>query len=107
MAAPWSAPVGCRSGHEGPLGVDNDVQSAVLRRAEWRVALSALAPPEMGADASPPLIAGRRRNLARRERLRHQIRVAQLPSPAPAQPAFFQPVPAAVSHRLLDTTQLP
>ena len=22
MAAPWSTPVGCRSGHEGPLRVD-------------------------------------------------------------------------------------
>jgi hypothetical protein len=67
----------------------------------------ALAPSEMSADASPPLIPGRRRNLARRERLRHQIRAAKLPPLPPAQPAFYQPVPALVSHRLLDTTQLP
>jgi hypothetical protein len=40
----------------------------------------------MSVDASPPLIPGRRGNLARRERLRHQIQVAQ-PTP-PAKPQF-------------------
>jgi hypothetical protein len=42
----------------------------------------ALAPSEMSADASPPLILGRRRNLARRERLRRRTRAAQLPPPS-------------------------
>ena len=37
MAAPWSTPVGCRSGHEGPLRVDSRGSIAVPRTAAiWR-----------------------------------------------------------------------
>ena len=36
MAAPWLTPVGCRSGHEGPLRVDSGGGTAAPRTAAMR-----------------------------------------------------------------------